>query len=599
MVVAAVLSFGFGGSPERLARGVQIAGVAVGGLTPEEARTRLERRSRALAHVPVTFVAGSKTWNVTPSQLGVKVDWAAAVDAARREGDGFGPVRGLRRLQTRFFGSDVAPPTEVYEPALRYQVDRIAATVDRPAREASIVLRGLVPVVVGSRPGHVLDRRAAEQTVVRALAAFARAPVGLPVRVDVPRVDGADLAPVLAQVRTAVSAPVRLALGPTRWRLPRWRIAELLALPRRGSARLAVGGAAATAYFDRLARRVERPPRDATFVADDAGRVAVVPAMAGVELDVAATARRLLDAALSPGARTAALAVRTAAPTLTTAEARGLGITRVLASYSSAYAGSADRIHNLRLAVSLLDAAVVRSGETFSLNARIGERTERRGFRAAPVIVNGEYEEGIGGGVSQVATTVFNAAWEAGLKITERAPHALYIARYPVGRDATLNYPDLDLKFVNDTGRPLVVRAFSGAFGIAVSIYGAPTGRRVVSETGDVEVTGPVPVKRVPDATLTVGEEVVDVEGMPPTAVTVTRVVYARDGRVLYDEAWRTSYRGEKRLVRYGTKPRPPEPKPAPEPKAREPTQPKAEPEPKPAPTTTTPATTTAADAPG
>ena len=110
----------------------------------------------------------------------------------------------------------------------------------------------------------------------------------------------------------------------------------------------------------------------------------------------------------------------------------------------------------------LLDGARIAPGATFSFNDRVGERTLERGFRPAPVIVGDKYEEDVGGGVSQVATTVFNAAWEAGLPISERNPHALYIARYQLGRDATVNYPNLDLKFVNDTGHWIVLGAGAG-----------------------------------------------------------------------------------------------------------------------------------------
>ncbi len=146
----------------------------MGGLAPDDARALLERRSRALAHEPVTFVAGARRWRVTPSQLGVKVDWAAAVDAARLQGGGFGPVRGFRRLHTRFFGADVAPPTQVYDAALQYQVGRFASALDRHPRDAAVVLRGLTPAVVPGRSGRLLDRAAAERVVVRALAALSR-----------------------------------------------------------------------------------------------------------------------------------------------------------------------------------------------------------------------------------------------------------------------------------------------------------------------------------------------------------------------------------------------------------------------------------------
>src|SRR5215210_4957569 len=122
-------------------------------------------------------------------------------------------------------------------------------------------------------------------------------------------------------------------------------------------------------------------------------------------------------------------------------------VTRVLSSFSTAYSGSYDRIRNLQRAAELIDGTRLAPGTTFSFNDVVGPRTTGRGFFLAPAIVEGEYEDQIGGGVSQVATTVFNAAWEAGVKITARTAHSLYISRYPLGRDATVNYPDVNLKF--------------------------------------------------------------------------------------------------------------------------------------------------------
>ena len=580
---AAVLSFAFAGSASRLAEGTRVAGVDVGGLTPGEARRLLERRAAELASAPVTFVAGSASFRLTPSRLGIEVDWAAAVDAARREGSGFAPVRGFRRLQTRVFGVDVAPPVRVYAAALAYELGRIERAVATTPREAALALRGLKPVVVAERPGRTLDRRVAEATVVTSLASFSRLDVALPVRVDAPRTTAAELRPELRRARVALSAPVRVTLEGTRWRLPRWRVAELLQLPSGGATRLSVGGPGADRYFDRLERRIGRPPQDATFVPAADGSVSVAPAKPGVELDRAATARALLAAATSRTSRLARVSVVSAEPELTTAEAKGMGVTASLASYFTAYAGTADRIRNLQLAVAYLDGTRVAPGDTFSFNAAVGERTEERGFRPAPVIVGGEYEEGVGGGVSQVATTVFNAAWEAGLRITERAPHSLYISRYEAGRDATVNYPNLDLKWVNDTGGWVVLRGFSGGTGVTISLLGAPTGRRVETVPGELRVTGPVPVKEVPDPTLTVGDQIVEEEGSQPQRIVVRRTVYDGDGDVLYAESWTTAYLGEKRVVRVGTKPKPREPEPEAKPKAKE----------KPPPTTTGTTTTT------
>ena len=134
----------------------------------------------------------------------------------------------------------------------------------------------------------------------------------------------------------------------------------------------------------------------------------------------------------------------------------------------------------MQLVAHLVDDKLIAPGTTFSFNGTTGERTAAKGFLEAPVIINGELQTGLGGGVCQVSTTVFNAAFEAGLPITARTNHALYISHYPLGRDATVNYPDIDLKFVNDTGHWLLLRTFVGSSSLTVDLYGdaaAPPGR--------------------------------------------------------------------------------------------------------------------------
>jgi vancomycin resistance protein YoaR len=179
--------------------------------------------------------------------------------------------------------------------------------------------------------------------------------------------------------------------------------------------------------------------------------------------------------------------------------------------------------------------------------------------------MDGKYEEGIGGGVSQVATTVFNAAWEAGIKIPERHQHALYISRYPDGRDATVNYPDVDLKLTNDTPRWIVLKASYDESGILIRLLGGGPKRRVESIAGDLKETGKPGVERKPDPNLFVGERVVEFAGEPARDIRVERIVY-RGGEVLYRETWYTHYLAEDKILRVGTKP-------VPEPEAPPPTE--------------------------
>ena len=565
----------FAGSGQRIADGVRVAGVDVGGLTVAGAEKLLAERAAGLRSVPVVFTVGERRFPLTPRELDVRVDWGRTAEAAREAGDGPFPFRGLKRIKVRLFGVDVEPRADLYDAALDFRLGEIEREVSVQPREAALVLRGLRPAVVPSRVGRKLDLESAERRVAFALAGFSRAPVPLPVAELRPRVETRDLAPVVGQVHTALSGPVQFGHEDTHWRIRPRELATLLLLPAGGREELRIGGPAARRYFHRLSRAVDRVPRDADFVAEGA-RVRLVPAAVGRRLDVPATADELLAAALSSEDRDAKLVVLPLAPNLTTDEARRFGITRVLGSFATPYSGTADRIRNLRLAVSLLDRTLIGPGKRFSFNHTVGPRTRSRGFRPAPVIRNGKYEEGVGGGVSQVATTVFNAAWEAGLKITARAAHDLYISRYPLGRDATVNYPDLDLRFVNDTRNSLFVDATAGETGISVAIYGAPTGRRVVSRAEKLLETAPPPLQKVLDPTLYEGDRIVVDDGEPARSITVTRTVYTGD-RVLYRETWTTHYRAEPRIVRVGTLARPsPPPPPSPAAPPPPPAQPRA-----------------------
>ena len=261
LALAALFGAVFAGSPSKIPAGVTIAGVSVGGMTPSAAQKLLERRAAALENVPVTFFSGSKRWKVTPHRLGVEADWAAAVDAARRQGEGLGPLRGFQRVRVRVFGADIAPPAQVYEPALEYQLGQIAHELDQPKRESAIVLNGLKPVLVEGQAGRKLSRDRAAATMVGALASLSRAETPLPVEVERITVTEEELRPVLAQTRLALSAPIRLELGKTWWRLRQPRIAELLELPHDGSRKLAIGGPARRGVV-RAFRRPGRAPAD-------------------------------------------------------------------------------------------------------------------------------------------------------------------------------------------------------------------------------------------------------------------------------------------------------------------------------------------------
>jgi len=560
-LLVVVFALVYAGSSGTIAKGVSIEGVDVGGLSTAEATHTLEQQGRRALAQPVDFVADRRRFRLTAAQIGLTPAWSAAVASAQREGDGFAPLRGFKRMKLRLFGGDVDVHASYRAGALKAELARIAAKVDRPHRDAALVLHGLRPATAPAQTGRVLDRNAAATAIVAALTSVSRgSKVVLPMMVDKPRVTGTTLAAARAQLGTAVSAPVVLTLGPTRYRIPRWKIATLLKLPRNGATKLRIGGPAADTFFKAKQRVVDTPAHDAQFVVTAKG-IHVRPSIDARVLDVPKTADALLAAAIRPANRTAAIAVATQQPKRTTQDALAMGITGLYSSYTTYYGGVPNRVHNVEVVSHLVDNTLIPPGKEFSFNGTTGERNAAKGLLEAPVIINGELQNGLGGGTCQVSTTVFNAAYEGGLPITARTNHALYISHYPQGRDATVNYPDTDLKFVNDTGHWLLLRTFVSASSLTVNLYGTPEHRKVVSETSPLVTTGPVPEKIVKDPTLLVGQRVVDHQGSPSLSTSVNRKVYDENGKLLYDNTWYSSYVGDKSIIRVGTKKKP-KPKP-------------------------------------
>ncbi|PQP88859.1 hypothetical protein CPT76_11510 [Paenibacillus sp. AR247] len=133
-------------------------------------------------------------------------------------------------------------------------------------------------------------------------------------------------------------------------------------------------------------------------------------------------------------------------------------------------AGNRDRSHNIALAAEAIDGTVIFPGERFSFNRVVGIRTTGRGYRRAAVIVRGELSEGVGGGICQVSSTLFNAADRAGLKIVQRYSHSRHVPYVPSGRDATVSWGGPDFVFENAYNQPVLLRAFAGSGSMAVSI---------------------------------------------------------------------------------------------------------------------------------
>jgi vancomycin resistance protein YoaR len=170
------------------------------------------------------------------------------------------------------------------------------------------------------------------------------------------------------------------------------------------------------------------------------------------------------------------------------------------------------------------------------------------------VIINGQLEDAIGGGMCQVSTTLFNAAFETGLEIVERHNHGLYISHYPLGRDATVNYPSYDLKIRNDTKSWILVKSTFTGYSLTFSLYSAPLHRRVTSSVSGWFGIRPFSIQKKDDPTLEKGKTVVDTQGVSGRSITCYRKVYDASGKLIHDDTFASVYRSVTEVVLVGTK---------------------------------------------
>lgn len=519
--------------------GTTIGGVDVGGMDEAQARAALEKAAAARLARPVRLVADGGSLSTDGATLGA----TPLVEEALRPALDAGSVdRVLARIGLRDGpGLELAfRPAPVRAARLGNRIDRRFGTSPRDAR---VVVADVVRVVE-ARDGEAVDRRSLRR-------ALRRLPAQIELRVT-------TAAPVVstAEAETAAATIERLLDGPRRVRfedstatLTPTRLRALVRTTRE-NARLGVSldpkGLGASLRL-RLGR-FEVPARDATFTVD-ARRARVVPSKPGRALDLERVSRSLTSN-LESTVHRARFTV--SAPAFTTEDAEKLDIDELVSEFTTYYQCCPPRVTNIQRGAQIMDGTIIRPGERFSLNEVLGRRTPERGFVEAPQIFNGRLEDAVGGGVSQIATTTYNAAFFAGVQIVTHQPHEFYISRYPMGREATVSWGGPELIWRNDWPAAILVRAFADSDSISVRFYSSKLGRRVVTTTGEPsEYTAPRTLTTSNSGLEPGTTRVVQSAGPSGFLISYTRKVF-RGPKLRRSERYVWRYRPENAIVEVG-----------------------------------------------
>ncbi|HUR73478.1 MAG TPA: VanW family protein [Sporichthya sp.] len=529
-------------SAGEIPRGTEVLGVPVGGRSVEDGQARLAEALPAKLPGEMTVVVADKRLTKPVEDLGLAVDLQATAEKAQE-----GWASPLRLIGS-FFGAgrDIEPVSAVDQDKLSDAVDAMNGEVRLGFVEGALTFDTGVPVAVAPVAGRGLDNAVVSAELERAYLAGSNEIEAAIVDVQ-PEIDQAAVDRALHGIgANAMSGPVTITVAKDSIELQPLDFGRFLSTqPDNGELKLVVDAQGLADSLQGKTDELGKAPRDAkfTFTGDDddddgsggAGQVEILPSRSGVSLNVALLGDRLAAVLSVPGPRTVDAGAHTDQPEFTTEEAAALDIHEKISSFKTFYPYAPYRVTNIGRAAQLINGTILMPGDIFSLNKVIGERTEANGFVKGFIIKNGQFEEDLGGGVSQSATTTYNAAFFAGLKDIEHHPHSLYISRYPAGREATVAFGEKDLRFQNDSGHAIYIQATHKVGSIAVTMWGTKV-------WGDIEsISGPKRNITSPGARTSDEPGCDDQAPADGFDITVTRV-FKKGGQEVKRESYDTHY---------------------------------------------------------
>jgi vancomycin resistance protein YoaR len=552
----------------RIYPGISVWGTRVGGMMPERAAAKLENNSR-LDEPLITLSGPDRSWNVRPSNLGLELKSAPTLERAYRTGrEDSWVTRLVSQLELLAFGADVAPIITYDESEARRYLEALSEQVDVPPVDAQLTLDGTTPVVEPAQPGRRLNVDLTLAVLSSVVTELAPKTIPLAVEEVPPKIQEAESARI--EIQRLLDGPLTLTVNDPRegnpgpWVIPPEELVAMVKVEREAdSLHASIDEQAFRTYLEKLAPALEIEPVDARFHFNEAtGKLEpITESRVGQTLDAEATVNRVVQA-LEAGQREVALVTKEVPPSYPdTATAEELGIVDLVATGESYFIGSpSGRDHNIRLAASQFDGLVIPPGETFSFNHHLGEVTAEAGYDESYITAGEQLAIGIGGGICQVSTTAFRAAFWGGYPITERWAHSQRVAYYElrggdVGMDATIYSPNVDLRFINDRSAPLLIETEveQGTHRLFFRFYSTDDGREVEMIGPEItNQTAPGPPIYELDEDLAPGSVTKWQSAVDGLTATIDRRVRNASGELKYEDTFVSKFEPRRAAYHYG-----------------------------------------------
>jgi vancomycin resistance protein YoaR len=475
LVVLAAIGYGVayaivgdGVLPNTTVSGASLESVSVGRMSEAAATAKVAAAIGPRAGAPLTLTLSGQAFALDPTTSGLTVDPAKAVAAGgRRDPTPAGLWKAL------FAHPRLPLAVSVDSAKLDAAVTALNAKIVGGGHDGGIVFHGATPVAIAPVAGIAISH---DQAVAAIKAAYlsSTAPVALPVVSIQPSVTDAAVQRALTTIaQPAVASPITLVVGANSVQVSPDVIAAHLTFTSSGGALVPVldsqgieDAVGSTAFAS-----LQTPSKDASFDVRS-GTPVLVPSVEGGTADLSKLGSSIAAVLTQPAPRTITVPAKGVDPAFTTADAEKLGITEMVSTFTTHYPCCASRVTNIHAIANIVNGAIVMPGATFSLNKFVGPRDTKRGFVEAPMIEDGLFEDSVGGGVSQFATTLYNAVFFAGIKDITHQPHSYYISRYPAGREATVSYPDPNLIFQNNEPTAIVITTSYTGTSLTVTFWG-------------------------------------------------------------------------------------------------------------------------------
>ena len=448
---------------DRVPTGTSVLGIDLGGMRSDEAKSHLAAGVAALMETPIALIAGEQEAMVSPAEAGLGVDVLATIDDLT----GFSLRPG--RLIAHLSGThEPQPVTTIDRDLLAQSASRAAELLTTSPIDGSVWFDGETPVVSDAVHGALVDQTVIEEHLIQHWPALTS--LTLPYEQLPPQVTQDATVAAYELAHAIASGPVVVEVGSQRPQVP---VSVLVAATSFEAVDGTItpifdGEVLLNAVLDRLDHFLDEP-NNAYFAFVD-GAPVIMGGEPGTTLDEVQLMEAVKVAAVGADRR-AVVNVVEDHPEITRASLEALGVNEIVSSFSTSLTPNATRTANIARGAELINERLVLPGEEFSLLGALNPIDAANGFGRAPVIIGGMLQNAVGGGLSQLATTIYNASFFAGFETLESRPHSFHINLYPPGREATIVQGSLDNRWRNNSPYGALIQAWVSGGQLHIRIW--------------------------------------------------------------------------------------------------------------------------------